>query len=150
MGSMASKKAGALPFAIIRAQTVPSVAQECSPIFRDTTDFSSFPLEKSIQHGLQSSEFLIVICSPRAVNSPWGCKEVQTFINLGREDYIIPFIIEGEAQSVNSSKECFPQVLKNLSGSRELLGVNVNENGRDSAAIKVITSIFRLNFDTLW
>lgn len=119
-------------------------------IFKDTTDLSGGVLAKAIKAGLDSSKFLIVICSPRAAKSEWVCKEVQDFINLGREEYIIPFIVDGEPHSVNAEKECFPFALKSLSGERELLGININENGRDSAAVKVVARLFDLKFDTLW
>ena len=58
-------------------------------IFKDTTDLSGGVLAKAIKAGLDSSKFLIVICSPRAAKSEWVCKEVQDFIDAGREEYII-------------------------------------------------------------
>lgn len=119
-------------------------------VFKDTTDLSGGVLARAIKEGLDSSKFLIVICSPRAVKSKWVCKEVQDFIDSGREEYIIPFIIDGEPYSKNPEKECFPEALKTLAGERELLGINVKENGRDAATIKVISKLFNLRFDALW
>lgn len=119
-------------------------------VFKDTTDLSGGVLAKAIKEGLNSSKFLIVICSPRAAKSEWVCKEVQDFIDSGREEYIIPFIIDGEPYAKNPENECFPEVLKALAGERELLGININENGRESASIKVLSSLFGLRFDTLW
>lgn len=119
-------------------------------VFKDTTDLSVGVLAKAIKEGLDSSKFLIVICSPRAAKSEWVCKEVQDFIDSGREEFIIPFIIDGEPYAMNPDNECFPEALKALAGERELLGININENGRDSAAVKVIARMFSLRFDTLW
>lgn len=119
-------------------------------VFKDTTDLSGGVLAKAIKEGLDSSKFLIVICSPRAAKSEWVCKEVQDFINSGREEYIIPFIIDGEPYAKIPDNECFPAALKPLAGERELLGININENGRESAAIKVIARIFDVRFDALW
>lgn len=119
-------------------------------VFKDTTDLSGGVLAKAIKEGLDSSKFLIVICSPRAAKSEWMCKEVQDFIDFGREEYIIPFIIDGEPYAKDIDKECFPEALKSLAGERELLGININENGRDSAAVKVIARLFDVRFDTLW
>lgn len=99
---------------------------------------------------MDSSKFLIVICSPRAAQSEWVCKEVQDFIDSGREEYIIPFIIDGEPYSKNPEIECYPKTLKALAGEKELLGININENGRDSAAVKVIARMFDVRFDSLW
>lgn len=119
-------------------------------VFKDTTDLSGGVLAKAIKAGLDSSKFLIVICSPRAAKSEWVCKEVQEFIDSGREEYIIPFIIEGEPHAKNKENECFPSTLKSLAGERELLGVNVNENGREAASVKVAARMFGLSYDSLW
>ena len=85
-------------------------------VFKDTTDLSGGVLAKAIKAGLDSSKFLVVICSPRAAKSKWVCKEVQDFIDSGREEYIIPFIVEGEPCAKDNAKECFPTALKSLAG----------------------------------
>lgn len=120
------------------------------PTFRDVTDLSPEPLEQAINNALRNSQWLIVICSPRAAKSPWVCKEAQTFINLGRADHIIPFVIEGRPFSDHAATECYPDALLNLTGSKELLAASINEMGRDAAAIKVISRMFGLKFDSLW
>lgn len=137
-----------LPASIRKAN--PALPEKARPVFKDTTDLAGGVLEKAIKEALQSSKYLIVICSPRAAQSPWVCKEVQEFIDSGREEYIIPFIIDGEPHSANTANECFPQSLRELSGERELLGININEMGRDAAAIKVAARMFELHFDSLW
>ena len=119
-------------------------------IFKDTTDLSGGVLAEEIKKGLDSSKYLIVICSPRAARSKWVCKEVQNFIDTRREKYIIPFIIEGEPNANNIDDECFPEALKTLTAERELLGINVNEYGREAAAVKVAARMFELSFDSLW
>lgn len=120
------------------------------PIFRDVTDLNPGLLAEEINNALCNSEWLIVVCSPRSAKSPWVCKEAQTFIDLGRTDHIIPFIIEGNPFSDDISTECYPEALLNLTGSKELLGANINEMGRNAAAIKVVARMFNLRFDVLW
>ncbi len=120
------------------------------PTFRDVTDLSPEPLEQAINNALCNSEWLIVVCSPRSAKSPWVCKEAQTFIDLGRADHIIPFVIEGNPFSNDDATECYPKALLNLTGSKELLAANINEIGRDAAAIKVVARMFNLRFDELW
>lgn len=120
------------------------------PTFRDVSELAAGVLADEIDKALHNSEWLIVICSPRSAKSQWVCKEAQTFIDLGREDHIIPFVIEGEPFSKDPSRECFPDALINLIGGKELLAVNINEMGRDAAAIKVVARMFSLRFDTLW
>ena len=120
------------------------------PTFRDVTDLTPGLLSEEIDKALRSSEWLIVICSPRSAKSPWVCKEAQRFIDLGRADHIIPFVIEGNPFSKDSSTECYPEALLNLTDERELLAANINEMGRNAALIKVIGRMFNLRFDTLW
>lgn len=120
------------------------------PTFRDVTDLNPGLLAEEINNALRNSQWLIVVCSPRSAKSPWVCKEAQTFIDLGRADHIIPFVIEGKPFSDDISTECYPEALLNLTGSKELLAANINEMGRDAAAIKVVARMFNLKFDTLW
>lgn len=120
------------------------------PTFRDVTDLTPGLLAEKIDKALQGSQWLIVVCSPRSAKSQWVCKEAQTFIDMGRADHIIPFVIEGHPFSNDPGTECYPEALLSLTGSKELLGVNINEMGRDAAAIKVVARMFGLQFDTLW
>ena len=120
------------------------------PTFRDVTDLNPGLLAEEINNALCNSQWLIVICSPRSAKSPWVCKEAQTFIDLGRADHIIPFVIEGVPFSRDIATECYPEALLKLTGSQELLAANINEMGRDAAAIKVVACMFNLRFDTLW
>lgn len=120
------------------------------PTFRDVTDLKPGLLAEEINNALRNSVWLIVVCSPRSAKSPWVCKEAQTFIDLGRADHIIPFVIEGNPFSNETTTECYPEALLHLTGNEELLAANINEMGRDAAVIKVIARMFNLRFDTLW
>lgn len=124
--------------------------KEIRPIFKDTSELNPGNLPQQIHDALEQSHYLIVICSPRSANSEWVNREVDTFIGMGRTDKIIPFIIEGSAFSKNPDTECFPQALRNLPAEQEILGANINEMGRDAAAVKVVAQMFGLRFDELW
>lgn len=138
-----------LPVSLKRKR--PELPARCRPLFRDSTDLCGGVLADVIKRGLDNSKYLIVICSPRAAFSQWVCKEVQEFIDSGRANDIIPFIIEGNPNSSDHSKECFPESLRTLCGTQsEVLGINVNENGREAAAVKVIARMLGLDFDSLW
>ena len=128
----------------------PALPKTVRPVFKDTTDLSGGVLEKAINEALESSQYLIVVCSPRAAQSRWVCKEVQRFIDLGKAERIIPFIVGGTPNSSDPQTECFPESLRALNGSRELLGININENGREAAVVKVVARMFNIQFDTLW
>ena len=131
-------------------KTHPGLPESIRPVFKDTTDLEPGALAKKIRVALDDSRFLIVICSPRSARSEWVSKEAQAFIDSGRTDHIIPFIIDGEPNSADPAKECFPDSLRALKGEQELLGVNINEMGYQAAVLKVIARMFGLRFDTLW
>lgn len=144
------KKLEAYGFPIALRKENPSLPSKIRPVFRDQSELSGGKLKEAIENGLKDSKYLIVICSPRAAKSPWVSKEVQYFIDHGREEYIIPFIIGGSPNASDPENECFPEGLRSLSGENEILGINISEMGRDAAVIKVIARMFDLRFDTLW
>ena len=137
-----------LPTAIRKEN--PELPNNIRPVFRDQSELAGGNLKAEIEKGLNGSKYLIVICSPRSAHSPWVSKEVQHFIDQGREEYIIPFIIGGTPNSIVQEDECFPEGLRQLTGEKEILGININEMGRDAAAIKVIARMFDIRFDSLW
>ncbi len=65
--------------------------------FRDQDELPlADDLGESIVKALRESEWLIVICTPDLPKSKWCCREVETFIELGRKDRIIPVLVDGE------------------------------------------------------
>ena len=124
--------------------------KEIRPVFKDTSELMPGNLPKQIYHALELSKYLIVICSPRSAQSEWVNKEIETFISLGRTANVIPFIIDGRAFAGNSEEECFPLALRQLPKEQEILGANINEMGRDAAAVKVVARMFDVRFDELW
>lgn len=137
-----------LPLNLRKAKT--DLPKEIRPIFKDTSELAAGVLADEIHKALEQSKYLIVICSPNAAQSEWVCKEVQAFIDMGKSEYIIPFIIGGTAYAQNPTEECFPSSLRKLPKEKELLGINISEMGREAAAVKVVARMFRLKFDTLW
>lgn len=128
----------------------PELPCEVRPLFRDATELAGGVLAKEINSALENSYFLIVICSPNSAKSIWVNKEVQTFIDLGRLEYVIPFIVDGIPYT-QSGDECFVPALAKLKGDEhELLGINISEMGREVASIKVVARMLNLRFDSLW
>ena len=78
---------------IIRKENA-AIPKYIRPIFRDKTDLGGGVLSSQLESELLRSKYLIVICSPQAALSDWVNKEVQTFIDEGRIEQIIPFIIK--------------------------------------------------------
>lgn len=143
-----------LPSKIIKEHPeLPKKVQETSQIrprlFRDITELGGGTLPQEIEQALDNSEYLIVICSQKSAESEWVDKEVQGFVNKGKINKIIPFIIDGEPY--NPQMECYSETLRGLKGNEnEPIGIKINDLGREAAAIKVITTMLKLKFDTLW
>lgn len=122
------------------------------PIFRDSTDLNSGILSNEIRNNLRSSKFLIIICSPNSSKSKWVSDEVRAFIEWGRLEYIIPFIIDGVPNSGNET-ECMPYYLSQyfqLHPEYELLGIDYKVYGREQSFIRVVSRMLGLSFDELW
>ena len=120
------------------------------PIFRDMTDLEVGELSAQIHSALEQSHYLIVVCSPRTAASKWVNDEIEYFISLGKQDKIIPYIIEGIPHASNPEEECYPPALLRLYKDKELLGANINEVGKDSATIRIVSRMFDIRFDTLY
>ena len=126
------------------------IPKELRPIFRDTSELMPGNLPQQLHDALAQSKYLIVICSPNSAQSEWVNKEIDDFISMGKSENIIPFIVGGTPFASNPAEECYPQAIRNLPADRELLGANINEMGRDAAAIKVVARMIGLKFDALW
>ena len=124
------------------------------PIFIYEYDLSGNLLHNVIQKELLDSKYLIVICSPEAARSKYVNDEVQTFIDQGREGYIIPFIVDGQPNSADPTTECFPPALLNLlrSGdkSKEIRGANIATNGKQQALVDVVATMIGVRRDEIW
>ena len=83
-------------------------------VFRDQTDLAGTELQDSLRQNLDTSRYLIVLCSPASAASSWVNEEVKYFVSLGRVSNIIPFIVGGEPLSEDPALECFPPALKSL------------------------------------
>ena len=122
------------------------------PVFRDQEDLNTGVLGDELRKHLESSKYLIVICSPHSAKSEWVSNEVRTFIKWGRLEYIIPFIIDGTPNSRNEN-ECFPKSLLEYikeHPDRELLGISVSEVGQEKAFVRVVSRMLGVSFDELW
>ena len=122
------------------------------PIIRDKTDFDTGILSDRIVEHLSQSKYLIVICSLNSAKSDWVSREVQAFIDWGRIEYIIPFVIEGVPYS-GEDTECLPQALIDhvaANPDHELLAVSIPEVGREKAYVRVVSHMLGVSFDALW
>ena len=133
------------------------LGKKLRPIFRDRDELSgSSELGPAILKALQSSRFLVVLCSPNSAQSAWVNKEIEDFKSLreGNERRILALILEGEPNASSNSKldnklECFPPALRYplepLAGDLRKEG-----DGKERGFLKVLAGITQLKFDTLF
>lgn len=117
-------------------------------VFRDQTDLAGAELQASLEREMNAARYLIVICSPASAASRWVNEEIRYFCSLGRQDRVIPFIVEGEPASDSPELECFPPMLRS-GDMHELLGVNIHEIGKTKALLKVVSVLLDIRFNRL-
>lgn len=146
-----------------KIQTSPLESRYIRPIFRDRDTLTSGVLSEEIQKNLDRSRFLVVICSPNSARSEWVGEEVKYFIEKGRLEDIIPFIIDGQPGNYQDidivqplSRECFPLPLRQWNQQhpdKSLLGIAVTDDGKTSrqkAFIRLVSYMLNIEFDALW
>ena len=89
---------------VIRKEAGSTVPERIRPVFRDATDLGVGRLRNNLQSELESSRFLIVVCSPNsarpnAEGKHWVNDEVTHFASLGRADRIVPVLVEGDEKT---------------------------------------------------
>lgn len=88
------------------------------PVFRDEEELpADAELSRPIESALQNSRYLVVLCSPAAVESRFVADEILRFKQLGKQDSILAAIIAGEPNASDDPakahlEECFPRPLR--------------------------------------
>jgi len=148
-------------FDIVNKDNLPKDSHYLRPIFLDKTDLNGGVLADTLRQNLESSRYLIVICSPNSAKSDWVSKEVQCFVESGRLDYIIPFVVKGTpfvdtqiaAGKNPAEEECMPKYLVEFTKKhpeKELLGIDVRDNGYENSIIRIVSRMLGISFDDLW
>jgi WD40 repeat protein len=76
-------------------------------VFRDHEELpTSVDLGKDIERALEESAWLIVVCTPKLLESKWCMKEIDAFIAMGRRNRILTLLVEGEPE------DAFPPQLR--------------------------------------
>ena len=127
-----------------------------SPVFFAPSDIRAGGLSEELQDRLQTSQHLIVICSPHSAQSQWVGKEIEYFHSLGRTGNIHFFIVDGVPHSIDPATECFNPVVKTL-GLPEILGANIHEQvyrwpwlNKERAYVQLVSKLLGVEFDTIW
>ena len=141
-----------------RETPVGPVPQTLRPIFRDREDFSAgHSLTEQTSAALQDAQFMVVLCSPNAAKSQYVNEEIRRFKAMGRADYVIPLIVDGEPG--DPERECFPPALRFKVGADGALTDEREEpiaadarpqgDGKEGAKLKVVAGMLGLGLDEI-
>jgi tetratricopeptide (TPR) repeat protein len=140
------------------------VPRRLSPIFRDQHDLSAGDdLAVEIEAALAASQFLIVLCSPRAAKSRWMNLEIESFKRTRPEGCVLAAVAAGEPFASDipgrEDQECFPVALRykyDRRGHRtakraEPLAADFRESaeGRRLAFLKLVGGMLGVGLDEL-
>lgn len=112
-------------------------------VFRYRADLNTISLNEGLAKELDEARWLIVICSPNSAKSAWVGKEIQHFLDTGRSDHILPFIVDGSSYS-GGEDECLNPVLKAAFPDGDLLGVNIDDYGDDPRIYRKRKALMRM------
>ena len=141
------------------------VPRTLRPIFKDREEEAAgTSINSTIDAALNQSEFLIVICSPRAAKSKWVNREIAWFKTHRDATKILALIIDGEPGASDNpgreTQECFPPALvhrvnADLSISDERVDqplaadVRNTGDGRNLAKLKIAAAMLGVGLDEL-
>jgi tetratricopeptide (TPR) repeat protein len=88
------------------------VPARLAPIFRDRDELpAAHRMTDRLFEALRASEFLIVICSPKAVKSRMVNREIEEFKRARGNGHILCVIVDGIPFSANPERECLPKTI---------------------------------------
>ena len=140
------------------------VPARLTPIFRDQHDLSaSDDLGHEIKGALNSSQFLVVLCSPASAKSQWVNAEIELFKRTRPDGCVLAAIAAGEPFAGDfpgrEDEECFPPALKQKydrrgrpTGKRaEPLAADfrASADGRRLAFLKLVAGMLGVALDDL-
>ena len=133
-----------LPVKLLDEYKAMSLPRRLSPIFIDDEEMAKASVQEGMRSGLARSRFLIVVCSPNSAKSSYVNSEVTHFIEEGRGDSIIPYIIRGVPCSGDPQTECYPPAMRDP----DRLGADVQALKGD-AVLRVIATMLGVDMGVL-
>lgn len=134
-------------------------------VFRDEDELPiASSLEDAIVTALQNSEWLIVICSPRILESAWCRLEISTFIRLHGRDHVLAVLVEGEPDEAIPEELLYEETTTyNALGVPEVtrkrvepLACDIRDKSTkkmvknlESQKLRLLAKMFNLNYDDL-
>jgi formylglycine-generating enzyme required for sulfatase activity len=137
-----------------------TVPRKIYPVFRDREELAAASeLTSELQGALDSSRFLIVICSVASAQSHWVNEEIKYFKKQAGSRRVLSVIVDGEPNSLESSDECFPEAIRfEVSTSGEVTSqrgepiaadARSQGDGKFNAKLKILSGLLGVKYDEL-
>ncbi|MCH5347934.1 MAG: toll/interleukin-1 receptor domain-containing protein [Oscillospiraceae bacterium] len=133
-----------------------NINKHVGKLFRDEDELAAADnLSDVITEALDDSEYLIMICSPRYLESEWCMLEVQHWINRNGRKNIIAILLEGEPE------DSFPRILTDYEENGKMihaepLAIDVRGSSQkeivkniDANKLRILSSLIGCNYDDL-
>lgn len=95
-------------------------ADGTSTLFRDISDMTGNRLDPALEHNLENSRTLVVLCSPAARRSHYVSLEIERFAEIRDAEHIVPVLVAGGANNdpnVDAEQWAFPDALDTYSAA---------------------------------
>lgn len=131
------------------------IERRLGSFFRDRDELpSSGDLGATIREALSDSAALVVVCSPAAARSRWVDAEIAGFLDSGRVERVLCFVVDGVPGSDDPELACFPPRLLQPDADgvvREPLAADARRegDGRERAFLKLVAGLLGVGFDAL-
>ena len=141
-----------------------AIPRRLTPIFRDEHELAAADdLGEEIEAALDSSQCLVVLCSPKAAVSKWVNAEIATFKRVRPDGALLAAIASGEPFASElpgrEHEECFPPALRHRFDRRgrptatraEPLAADLRFDGeaRRAGLLKLIAGMLGISLDEL-
>ena len=128
-------------------------AERLHPIFKDREELpAADSLGDAIALAIESSDALIVLCSPAAAKSPWIAREIDLYKRLNGDRGVFPVIVDGEPP------DNFPAPLlvhyengQPTEAKSEPIAADLRPegDGKKLAKLKLVAGLAHVDLDTL-
>lgn len=145
--------------------TLPNGNKRIARVFRDEEELPlATNLADSIVNALRNSEYLIVICSPALIESPWCALEMKTFIEMHGHDRVLTVLADGEppeiipeilcqrTRSVTGIDGTVTEVMEHiepLAADLRAPDQKTRKNLAKTQLLKLLAAMYSVNYDTL-
>ncbi len=122
-----------------------AIPKTLRPIFRARDDFAAgHSLTKQTRAALETSAFLIVLCSPNSARSDYVNEEVQFFKAMGRADHVIPVTAEPSSFEFDADGQVTSTPAEPIAADARDVG-----DGKALVLAKVVAGLLGLDLDEI-